>query len=208
MIAAPPHNLLVMLKPDGDRRICTPDEVRLLTEAWDDLLSWLRGADPDDLVHAGLIGAVAQKAALRMVRFHEYDIRCWAREATKVGTTMPRPVLAWNRMPLLDVVAAHLNTVGFSLRGTGRRWLNRVAIELLYRDAPKFNDNRELLVPQLLKGPVTIQYWHGAHCGLALALKLLARRALSAAQLTNLLHIEMVTDEELCLINRSLEAHA
>lgn len=206
MIAAPPHNLLVMLKPDGDRRICTPDEVKLLTEAWEDVLSC--GAEPDDLVHAELVGAVTQKAGLRMVRFHEYDIRRWAGEAAKVGTTAPLRLPARSQLPLLDVVAAHLNTLGFSLRSTARTWLNRVTIELLYRDAPKFNHNRELLVPQLLKGPVTVQYWHGAHCGLALTLKLLARRALSAAQLTNLLHIEMVTDEELCLINRSLQANA
>src|SRR5688572_16860135 len=103
MTAASPHNLLVMLKPDGDRRICTTDEVQLLNEAWYDLLSWLRGADPDDLVHAELVGAVAQKAGLRVVRFHEYDIRCWAREAIKVGTTVPLPASAGSRMPLVDV---------------------------------------------------------------------------------------------------------
>jgi hypothetical protein len=204
-MAASGNALLVLLKPDGDRRVCTTAEVELLTGAWDDLLSWLRGVDPDDLTHSALIGAVATKAGLRMVRFREYDIRSWAAEAARLGTTKPPFLPTGKELPLVDVVAAHLNMVGFALQNETRTWLNRVAIDLLYRDAPKFHDNWEILVPQLLNGPVTIQYWHGAHCGLALALKLLARRALSTA-LTNLLHVELVTDEEVHLISRTLEA--
>jgi hypothetical protein len=201
---APLSALLVMFKPDGDLRTCSSEELHRLHHGWSDVLAWLRGADPDDLSHADLVGMVAQKAALRMVRFAEYDVRRWAREATALVDATP--VLPSNDgTPLQEAVYVHLSRLGFALEGTERTWLNRVTIELLYRYAPKFNENRELLVGHLLKGPVTIQYWRGEHHGLAMALKLVTRRALSSAQLTNLVHIESVSDGELDLIERSLE---
>lgn len=205
MTDAPLSDLLVIFKPDGDLRTCSSEELQRLNHGWSDVLAWLRGADPDDLSHADLVGIVAQKAALRMVRFAEYDVRRWARQATALIDSGPAELPSNDGTPLQEAIYAHLSRLGFALEGTERTWLNRVTIELLYRDAPKFNENRELLVGHLLKGPVTIQYWRGEHHGLALALKLLTRRALSSAQLTNLVHIESVTDGELDLIERSLE---
>ncbi|HCT76727.1 MAG TPA: hypothetical protein DGG94_03245 [Micromonosporaceae bacterium] len=205
MTDAPLSALLVMLKPDGDLRTCTSDELRRLRDGWNDLLAWLRGTDPDDLSHADLVGAVAQKAGLRMVRFAEYDVRSWARQAVALINSGTPDLPSNDGTPLQEVISARLTNLGFTREGATRSWLNRVTIELLYRDAPKFDDNRELLVGHLLKGPVTIQHWRGEHHGLALALKLLTRRALSSAQLTNLVHIESVTTGELELIGKSLE---
>ncbi len=69
-----------------------------------------------------------------------------------------------------------------------------------------FTANRELLVPNLLKGPVAIAYFKGTRVPLAHALKLVVRSALAAttSPLTNLIHIDLVTERERHLIADSL----
>jgi hypothetical protein len=201
---APLGALLVMLKPDREVRTCTSEEARRLREAWADFLAFLRGAAPDELTHADLIGLVAQKAALRMIRFQEYDIRAWARQAATLDPDALHAPDECQDSLLSDLVSVHLKGVGFTPGRTSRTWLNRVTIELLYRDAPRFDENRDMLVGHLLNGPVTIQHWYGQHDGLALAFKLLTRHVLSSAQLTNFLHIETMTAERLDLIDKSL----
>src|SRR6202034_477919 len=62
------EQVLVMAKPDGHARSCSAADVRLLCGCWADVVAWLQGADPDDLNHAGVVAAVAGKAALRMPR--------------------------------------------------------------------------------------------------------------------------------------------
>lgn len=44
---APDRSLLVMYKPDGVRRHCSETETERITEAWNSVLGWLRGHDPD-----------------------------------------------------------------------------------------------------------------------------------------------------------------
>ena len=198
----------MMLKPDGFTRMCSADEVAALQGVWADLLTWLRGADPDALPHADIIGDIARKAALRMVRYPEYDINTWVVQA---GDAIPRARLnlaGTEPRSLLAVATELLLALGFTAGTSYSGWLNRVTIELLYGDAPMFHANCERLVPLLLKGPVLIQSWQGPRRELAHALKFLLRLTLSASGLTNLIHIESVTEVELDHVERSLLTEA
>jgi hypothetical protein len=170
---------------------------------WRDTIAWLRGADPDDLEHASVVAAVAEKAALRMPRYSAYDIATWieqARDGPVAASGDPDPA------PLIEVAGGILNGLGFSCIGQYSGWLNRITIELLYRQANTFSANRELLVPSLLKGPVAIAYFEGTRTSLAHALKLVIRSALvsKTSSLTNLIHLDLVTDCERGLIAESL----
>jgi hypothetical protein len=199
-----PGQVLVMAQPDGHARPCGAADVRLLHGCWRDVISWLQGTDPDDLEHAGTVAAVAQKAALRMPRYSAYDIAAWTAQAHDVLVTVPEhPEPA----PLIQVAGTILAGIGFTSAGQHTGWLNRVTIELLYREANRFTANRELLVPALLKGPVSIAYLEGTRVALAHALKLTIRSALAAttSPLTNLIHLDPVTEHERRLIAASLE---
>lgn len=197
----PVSPLLVMLKPDGAARTCSYDDVKSIIGGWADLLTWLNGRDLDDLHHRDLIRAVAQEAALRMVRFPEYDIRTWMSQAPHLITPTAAPT---NGTQLQDVISEFLRNLGFRHEQSIDGWLNRVTIELLYRDSPLFDTNRELLIPRLLAGPVVIQFWRGNRRELAHAIKLLVRRALSVSEITNLIHIESVSEQEINRIRKSL----
>jgi hypothetical protein len=195
--------VLVMVKPDGHARPCSAADVRLLYGCWADIVSWLQGADPDDLEHAGVVSAVAQKAALRMPRYRDYDIARWISQAQGVRVAVPEGA---GPEPLIEVAGAILAGLGFAAAGQYAGWLNRVTIELLYREANRFTANRELLVPALLKGPVSIACFDGTRVALAHALKLTVRSALAAttSPLTNLIHLDPVTEHERRLIAASL----
>jgi hypothetical protein len=193
-----------MAKPDGHARPCGAAGVRLLHGCWRDVIGWLQGADPDDLEHTGVVAAVAQKAAVRMPRYSAYDIATWTAQARDVLVTVPEhPEPA----PLITVAGSILTGIGFASAGQHTGWLNRVTIELLYREANRFTANRELLIPALLKGPVSIAYLEGTRVALAHALKLTIRSALAAttSPLTNLIHLAPVTEREWHLITASLE---
>ncbi|MGH3886094.1 MAG: hypothetical protein ACRDSZ_05885 [Pseudonocardiaceae bacterium] len=193
--------LLVMLKPDGAARTCSHDDVKSIIGAWADLLAWLNGHDFDDLHHRHLVRAVAHKAALHMVRFPEYDIRTWMSQAPHLIT----PTAAGTSdTQLQDVISELVRSLGFRHEQSIDGWLNRVTIELIYRDSPQFDANRELLIPRLLAGPVVIQFWRGNRRELAHAIKLLIRSALSMSEITNLIHIESVSEQEIDLIRKSL----
>lgn len=196
-------SLLTMIKPDGFTRTCSAAEIRTIRGAWTDLLAWLRGADPDDLRHAEVIAQVAQKAALRMIRYPEYDLRAWAAQAQRLHRP-PVPAEDPSDSPFAAVAAGVLQEIGFVATGFHQGWLNRVTIELLYADAPMFHANRERLVPLLLKGPVLIQHWQGQRRELAQAAKLVLRLALSTSGLTNLIHVETVTTTEREQVDQSL----
>ncbi len=193
--------LLVMLKPDGAALTCSHDDVKSIIGGWADLLAWLNGHDLNDLHHRDLIRAVAQKAALHMVRFPEYDIRIWMSQALHLITPT---ATATNGTQLQDVISELVRSLGFRHEQSIEGCLNRVTIELLYRDSPQFDANRELLIPRLLAGPVVIQFWRGNRRELAHAIKLLVRRALSVSEITNLIHIESVSQQEIDLIRKSL----
>jgi hypothetical protein len=195
--------VIVMAKPDGHARPCSAADVRLLHGCWADVVSWLQGADPDDLDHAGVVAAVAGKAALRIPRYSAYDITAWAVQAQ--GVTVPVPDAPVPE-PLIEVAGQFLTGLGFTLAGRYAGWLNRVTIELLYRDSNKFTANRELLVPALLKGPVSMACFDGTRVALAHALKLTIRAALSASTspLSNLIHLDPVTERQRRLIAASL----
>lgn len=196
------EQVLVMVKPDGHARSCSAADVRLLRSCWADVVSWLQGADPDDLDHASVVAAVAGKAALRMPRYNAYDITAWAVQAKGVTVSVPDDP---GPAPLIEVAGQILASLGFILAGQYTGWLNRITIELLYRDANKFTANRELLVPALLKGPVSMAFFDGTRVALAHALKLTIRSALAAASpLSNLLHLDPVTERQRRLIVASL----
>jgi hypothetical protein len=196
------EQVLVMVKPDGHARSCSAADVRLLHGCWADAVSWLQGADPDDIDHAGVVAAVAGKAALRMPCYSAYDITAWAVQAQGVTVSVPDDP---GPAPLIEVAGQILASLGFTLADQYTGWLNRVTIELLYRDANKFTANRELLVPALLKGPVSMACFDGTRVALAHALKLTIRSALAAASpLSNLLHLEPVTERQRRLIAASL----
>lgn len=195
--------VLVMAKPDGFARGCSAGDVAKIRNCWRDVLSWLQGADPDEVEHSVVVAAVAQKAALRMPRHNEYDITAWMAEAADLGAIdypKPRPV------PLLDTAGEILASLGFRKTGQYSGWLNRVAIELLYRDSNSFAANRDFLVPALLRGPVAIHYLEGSRIALAHAVKLAIRFALAcpASSLTNLVHLDSVTTDEREQITASL----
>lgn len=199
------EQVIVMAKPDGHARLYSADEVARLHGCWRDTLAWLRGADPDDLEYASVVAAVAQKAALRMPRYNSYDITTWITRASDV------PVLAVPEhaasVALIEAVGEILHGIGFTQTGKFTGWLNRITIELMYRQANAFTANRDLLVPNLLKGPVAIAYFEGARTPLAHTLKLVVRSALAAttSPLTNLIHLDLVTERERALITASLE---
>ncbi len=193
--------LLVMLKPDGAGLTCSRDDAKSIIGGWADLLAWLNGHDLDGLHHRDLIRAVAQKAALRMVRFPEYDIQTWMSQAPHVVTPAAAPT---SGTQLHDLVSELVRSLGFRHEESVDGWLNRVTIELMYRGSPQFDTNRELLIPRLLAGPVAIQFWRGNRRELAHAIKLLIRSALSASEITNLIHIESVSEQEIDLIRKSL----
>jgi hypothetical protein len=206
MTAAPTTDgtsLLTMIKPDGFTRACSAAEVGTIRAAWADLLAWLQGADPDELRHVGIVAQVAQKAALRMIRYPEYDVRAWAAQAQRLRRA-PASAEEPAAGPFAAVAANVLQEIGFVAAGSYQGWLNRVTIELLYADAPMFHANRERLVPLLLKGPVLIQHWQGQRRELAQAAKLVLRLALSTSGLTNLIHVESVTAIEREQVDRSL----
>jgi hypothetical protein len=195
------EQVLVIAKPDGHARSCSAADVRLLRDCWADVVSWLQGADPDDLDHAGVVAAVAGKAALRMPRYSAYDITSWAVQAQGVAVSVPDDS---SPVPLIEVASQILASLGFTLAGQYTGWLNRVTIELLYRDANKFAANRELLVPALLKGPVSMACFDGTRVALAHALKLTIRSVLAASPLSNLIHLDPVTERQRRLIVVSL----
>jgi hypothetical protein len=198
-----PEQVIVMAKPDGHARLCGIDDVTLIHGCWRDIASWLQGTDPDDLEHASVVAAVAEKAALRMPRYSAYDIATWISQARNVRVAVPeRPAPA----PLIQITGGILADLGFTCTGQYTGWLNRITIELLYRQANRFSANRELLVPALLKGPVSVAYFEGTRIALAHALKLMIRAALASttSPLTNLIHLDLVTDRERCLITESL----
>lgn len=194
--------VLVMAKPDGHARSCSASDIRLLRSCWADVVSWLQGADPDDLDHASVVAAVAGKAALRIPRYSAYDITAWAVQARGVTVSVPDDP---DPAPLIEVAGQILTDLGFTPTGRYAGWLNRVTIELLYRDANKFSVNREQLVPALLKGPVSMACFDGTLVALAHALKLTIRSALAAGSpLSNLIHLDPVTERQRRLIAASL----
>lgn len=197
----PVSPLLVMLKPNGAARTCSHDDVKSIIGGWADLLAWLNGRDLDDLHHRDLIRTVARKAALRMAHFPEYDIRTWMSQAPHLITPTAATT---NGTQLQDVISELVRSLDFRHEQSIDGWLNRVTIELLYRDSPQFDTNRELLIPRLLAGPVVIQFWRGNRRELAHAIKLLVRHALSASAITNLIHIESVSEQAIDLIRKSL----
>ncbi|GAA2001222.1 hypothetical protein [Catenulispora subtropica] len=199
--------LLLMLKPDGYARRCTGQEAQTVRGAWSDVIAWLQGVDPDDLAHAELVGEVAKKAGLRMVRFPEYDLRVWVEQAAGISIPQASPSSQSPALVGLDELAAELlEVIGFVREADPYRgWLNRVTIEMLYGDAPTFQTRtRDRLISLLLQGPVQIQTLLGTRRELALALKFVVRRALSSSALSNMVHIEAVTEIEHDLIGRSL----
>lgn len=195
--------MLVMAKPDGFARGCDAGDVAKVRACWRDLLSWLQGADPDELEYAAIVAAVAQKAALRMPRYREYEITTWTAEAKALDEIeFPEP----QPMSLLEMVAEILSRLGFTCIAHYSGWLNRVTIELLYRDSNSFAANRHQLVPALLRGPVAINYFEGTRVSLAHAVKLVVRFALTSpmSSLTNLIHLDYVTASERSQITASL----
>jgi hypothetical protein len=194
--------VLAMAKPAGHACPCSAADVRLLHGCWADVISWLQGTDPEDLNHPDVVAAVAGKAALRMPRYSAYDITAWAVQAAGVTVSVPDVL---GHAPLIEVAGSILDDLGFALAGQYTGWLNRVTIELLYRDANKFTTNRELLVPALLKGPVSMACFEGARVALAHALKLTIRSALAGSSpLSNLIHLDPVTESQRRLIAASL----
>lgn len=198
-----PGQVIVMAKPDGHAHPYGTVDVARIHGCWRDTIAWLRGADPDGLEHASVVAAVAEKAALRMPRYSAYDIATWieqARDAPVAAPADPDPAF------LIKVADDILTSLGFTCTGHYSGWLNRITIELLYRQANTFSANRELLVPSLLKGPVAIAYFEGTRTSLAHALKLVIRSALvsKTSSLTNLIHLDPVTDRERRLITESL----
>lgn len=192
-----------MAKPDGFARGCDAADVAKIRGCWRDVVSWLQGADPDELEHSTVVAAVAQKAALRMPRYNGYAITAWMTEAQGLGATdFPKP----EPKPLLGMVGEILASLGFHVTEQYSGWLNRVTIELLYRDANSFAANRNLLVPALLRGPVAIDYLEGSRVALAHAVKLVIRFALASpvSSLTNLIHLDFVTTDERAQIAASL----
>jgi hypothetical protein len=184
------NELLVVYKPDGVRRACTGDEARRIALAWASVLHWLRGADPDELPEPDLVSHVARKAALRMPRFPEYDIRLWADQARSLDQ-IPKDTAVTGMVA--EVVTELLQGIALRRAHHQRCWLNRVAIEHLYGGVASFERNRHLLVPRLLNGPVLIERWTGHRLELALATKFMVRVLLSGDEITNLIHIEITT---------------
>jgi hypothetical protein len=100
---------------------------------------------------------VASKAALQPSRFPDYDIHEWRECAVDVPLMSPRSA---------DMLLSELGYdlyVGLGLKRLrmSRRWLNRVAIEMLYG----------LLVPRLLDGPGSVyrsltlrSFFSARHC--------------------------------------------
>jgi hypothetical protein len=204
-----------MIKPDGFARICTEEEIRTAWEVWADVLAWLRGADHDDLAHKAEVDKVAQKAGLRSVRFAEYDIRLWSAQAAAVPIAETSVAGA---QPLGELAAAMLLGLGFAEEEPRfRGWLNRVAIEVLYGDAPVFHlgGGRAVIVPALLSGPVEIASWRGGPRELALAVKFVLRFVMAPRQTVlpvtpacrsrNLIHMESVTDSEFETLGAALD---
>lgn len=227
MIGRPDHEpsgIILMAKPDGFARLCDTDDVAKIQGSWRDTLAWLRGTDPDDVEHTNVVRAVAQKAALRMPRYPEYDITTWMTKARALQASVPlaepgppvgpTPALEDPALtsegpapaPLIDVVTCILTSLGFTCTGEYNGWLNRITIELLYRQSNSFGANRELLIPALLKGPVAIRYLEGAQTELAHALKLVIRAAVAgtSSSFTNLIHMDVVTPQQRALITNSL----
>lgn len=202
-MTVPDRELLVVYKPDGLPRTCTDDEVQRAMIAWASLLSWLRGADPDDLPESELIGHVAREAALHMPRSADYDLNQWAQQGRSLDhlPSHERPRCG----ALTTLVPAVFTSIELQRRNNKRCcWLNRVAIELLYGDAASFRHTRETWVPRLLDGPVAIERWTGQRLELALAAKFLLRKILSAAPITNLVHIEVTTSTHATNVEKAI----
>jgi len=201
--SAASSELLVVYKPDGADRLCTEEESDRVLAAWAALLCWLRGADPDELPESDVIGHVARKAALRMPRFPEYDICLWAEQAGSLRRLLSGETSGVRTLP--ELVNVMLASVQLQRVGQQRGWLNRVAIELLYSGADSFHQNREVLVPRLLDGPVSIERWTGLRIELALAMKFLVRKVLSTAAITNLVHAEITTAAKAVNVGKAVQ---
>lgn len=192
--------LLVMYKPNGYARVCTASEVDSVLSAWNSVLGWLRGADPDGLSESHDVAHIVCKAALQTLRFPDYDFRTWSESAIGVPS-VPRRGAA---LPLPELGYGLYIGLGLERLRTSRCWLNRVAIEMLYGREPSFNEHRELLIPRLLDGPVQMEFWAGQRIPLAHATKFLLRHVLSSDKVTNLLHLSRLTSadatalEEVC----------
>lgn len=199
--------LLVMYKPDGLRRECSPAEVERINNAWRSVLDWLRDSDPDELPYADLVGEVARKAGLRTVRYPEYDIRTWAAQASTLrSATGQRDRATTTTSQFVTVFGKILADIGLARRSSRRCSLTTEAIDLLYAAAPSFQRNRSVVTPRLLDGPVQIERWDGERAELALAAKLLVRRALSATGMTNLVHMDIAPPQHVDQVIRALES--
>lgn len=180
--------LLVMFKPSGYGRICTPDEAKAFAQAWNAVLDWLQGADPDELPYSELVGEVARECALRTPRFPAYDVGLWAEQARDLDRlALP----SGDAHPLPDLFGSLLTDLGLARTAVSDRRLNRVAIELIYGTTRTFHRHREGLVRRLLDGPVRVETWAGSRKEFAQAAKVLIRRTLSASPMSNLTHIEI-----------------
>lgn len=193
--------LLVMYKPDGYTRFCTATEVDSVLSAWNSVLRWLRGANPDELPESYHLAHVTAKAALQTPCFPDYDIFTWSESAVSVppvprrGAGMPLPGLGYDLYTGLGLVRLRIS----------RCWLNRVAIEMLYGQEPSFHEHRELLVPRLLDGPVQMEFWTGQRIPLAHATKFVLRHVLSSEKVTNLLHLSRLTSADAAAVEAACD---
>lgn len=193
--------LLVMYKPNGYARVCTAAEVNTVLSAWNSVLLWLRGADPERLPESHHVAHVASKAYLRTSRFPDYDICTWSECAVGV------PLMPQRDAGVSLPEFGHDLYIGLGLQRlrTSCCWLNRVAIEMLYGRTPAFREHRELLVPRLLEGPVQMESWTGPRIPLAHATKFLLRHVLSAEKVTNLVHLSRLTSSEAAAVEAACE---
>lgn len=195
--------LLVVYKPDGLPMNCTDDQARRIATAWTSVLRWLQGTDPDELPESDLVGHVARKAALRAPRYPEFNIGLWTEQARSLD---PRPELAQVRCgPVGEVGTQLLASIGLERMQQHRAWLNRVAVELLYNRAGSFQANRDILIPRLLDGPVSIERWAGQRLELAQAAKFVIRQVLSTRKISNLVHMEIMTPVAIVGVLRAVE---
>lgn len=151
--------LLVVYQPDGLSMNCTEDQAQRITTAWTSVLRWLQGSDPAELPEADLVEHVARKAAPHTPRYPEFSIGLWTEQARSLDH--PPEIGQAQRGPLTDIGRQLLTTIELERTHQCRAWLNRVAIELLYNRTGSFRTNRDILIPRLLDGPVSIERWIG-----------------------------------------------
>lgn len=181
-----------MYKPNGYARVCTAAEVDSVVSSWNSVLCWLRDADPNRPPESHDVAHVACNAAQQSRHFPDYDIRTWRKSAIDVPLT-PCPSVA---LPLPALGYDLYINLGLERLRSSRRWLNRVAVEMLYGREPSFNEHRGLLVPLLLDGPVQLDFWAGQRIPLAHATKFVVRHVLSPEKVTNLLHLSRLTSTD------------